>query len=255
MRAINPRVDEALVRLAESVEADVDYLDRAGVDAWNALAVLENGEIRFPRQQFSELDRAVSGRLLILGAKSLRGTKATPSMAQLRDVETLLRTHRSGWSVSLPGDVRVDATGKFIRMTAGPPRATPTIPATPLDRGRSKIGTWRFEVALVNKPAVFSASRTEAYFDTRNIQGGLTVRSRRAGDRLRPLGLNGSRKVQDIFVDAKVAADERDGVPIVCDGAGILWVVGHCIDQRAAVAEECREVLRIKAERLITSAV
>jgi len=61
------------------------------------------------------------------------------------------------------------------------------------------------------------------------------VRSRRAGDRMRPLGAPGHRKLQDVLVDRKVPRDERDRVPIVVDSAGrIVWVVG------VTIAEECR---------------
>ncbi len=63
----------------------------------------------------------------------------------------------------------------------------------------------------------------------------LTVRSRRPGDRLRPLGSPGSRKLQDLFVDRKVPGIARDRVPLVVDHSGrIVWVVGH------AIADECR---------------
>ena len=61
------------------------------------------------------------------------------------------------------------------------------------------------------------------------------MRSRRPGDRLRPLGLGGEKKLQDILVDAKVPAAERDGVPLICGPQGIIWVVGHCIDERYAL--------------------
>jgi tRNA(Ile)-lysidine synthetase-like protein len=63
----------------------------------------------------------------------------------------------------------------------------------------------------------------------------LAVRSRRPGDRMRPLGAPGRRKLQDLLVDRKVPRDERDRVPIVVDATGqIVWVVGH------ALAEACR---------------
>src|SRR6202043_1975547 len=47
--------------------------------------------------------------------------------------------------------------------------------------------------------------------------GPLAVRNRRPGDRFRPLGLDGQKKLQDFFVDRKVARHERDGVPLVVD--------------------------------------
>ena len=63
----------------------------------------------------------------------------------------------------------------------------------------------------------------------------LAVRNRRPGDRFRPLGAPGRRKVQDVFVDRKVPRSERDRVPIVIDAAGrIVWVAG------VGIADECR---------------
>jgi tRNA(Ile)-lysidine synthase len=63
----------------------------------------------------------------------------------------------------------------------------------------------------------------------------LTVRTRRPGDRFRPLGAPGTRKVQDVMVDRKVPRAERDKVPIVVDAEGrIVWVAG------VAMAHDCR---------------
>jgi tRNA(Ile)-lysidine synthase len=63
----------------------------------------------------------------------------------------------------------------------------------------------------------------------------LVVRGRRPGDRLRPLGLGGSKKLQDLLVDRKVPRTARDRVPVVVDATGrIVWVVGHAVDADAA---------------------
>ncbi|MBR4317994.1 MAG: tRNA lysidine(34) synthetase TilS [Kiritimatiellae bacterium] len=63
----------------------------------------------------------------------------------------------------------------------------------------------------------------------------LVVRSRRAGDRMRPRGMRGSRKIQDILTELRVPAAERDGYPLFCDEAGtILALPGF---RSAALAE------------------
>ena len=89
----------------------------------------------------------------------------------------------------------------------------------------------------------------EATLGASALRGDLMVRSRKAGDRLRPLGLRGQKKLQDILVDAKVPRDERDGVPIVTDNAGIVWVVGHCIADRVKVTPTTKQVIRLRASR------
>ncbi len=59
----------------------------------------------------------------------------------------------------------------------------------------------------------------------------LHVRTRRQGDRLRPLGLGGSKSLQDVFVDRKVPRAQRDTYPVVCCDEEILWVPGVVIGE------------------------
>jgi tRNA(Ile)-lysidine synthase len=78
----------------------------------------------------------------------------------------------------------------------------------------------------------------------------LSVRSRRDGDRLRPVGRAGSRKLQDLLVDRKVPARERDRVPVVTDAAGrILWVVGHAADAGAVPPDGAGDVIVLTFEQ------
>lgn len=48
----------------------------------------------------------------------------------------------------------------------------------------------------------------------------LTLRSRQPGDRIRPRGMRGSRKIQDVLTELRIPAAERDGYPLLCDSAG-----------------------------------
>jgi tRNA(Ile)-lysidine synthase len=79
----------------------------------------------------------------------------------------------------------------------------------------------------------------------------LTLRSRRAGDALRPLGAPGRRKLQDVFVDRKIARAERDRVPLVVDDRGrIIWVVGQTIADEFRVTSPGARVLLLKVRRV-----
>ena len=66
----------------------------------------------------------------------------------------------------------------------------------------------------------------------------LELRRWRAGDRIAPTGLNGhSRKLQDVFMTAKVPPSVRTDLPLICDAATgeVLWVPGYRIAQSVAV--------------------
>jgi tRNA(Ile)-lysidine synthase len=79
----------------------------------------------------------------------------------------------------------------------------------------------------------------------------LAVRNRRPGDRFAPAGLIGRKKLQDFFVDRKVARDRRDSVPIVVDGRDrIVWVAGHAIDREFAVTDSAQAVVVLRLKLL-----
>jgi tRNA(Ile)-lysidine synthase len=81
--------------------------------------------------------------------------------------------------------------------------------------------------------------------------GGLAVRSRLAGDSLRPFGLGGRKKLQDVLVDRKVPRNERDRVPIVVDAQDrILWVGGHVVSEDARVTDRTQSVVILKLRRI-----
>jgi tRNA(Ile)-lysidine synthase len=84
---------------------------------------------------------------------------------------------------------------------------------------------------------------------------GLLVRRRRPGDRFRPLGLGGVKKLQDFFVDRKVPRAERDSVPLVVDGGdNIVWVAGYAVDDRFRVTDPAQAVIILRLKVLGGSA-
>ena len=63
--------------------------------------------------------------------------------------------------------------------------------------------------------------------DSTEITLPLIVRTRRLGDRMKVKGLDGSKKLKDIFIDKKIRLDKRDSWPIVVDSKGkIVWIPG-----------------------------
>ena len=90
-------------------------------------------------------------------------------------------------------------------------------------------------------------SREEAYFDFDRIYPPLQVRNRRSGDRMRPLGMRGARKLKDIFIDDKIPRSRRGRIPLVTDSKGVLWIIGNRRSDRARVTAETKQILRIRA--------
>lgn len=72
-------------------------------------------------------------------------------------------------------------------------------------------------------------SRNRAVMDYDAVTGDMYVRFRMSGDRFRPLGLSGSVKLKDFFINKKIQETQRKTCPLVCDTNGIIWVAGSII--------------------------
>ncbi len=88
----------------------------------------------------------------------------------------------------------------------------------------------------------------ETFVDAGAIEGPLSVRGVRLGDTVRPLGLKGTRKLQDVLVDLRVPADSRSSVPVViCEGS-ILWVCGLLSVEQGRITAKTRRLVRFCVE-------
>jgi tRNA(Ile)-lysidine synthase len=248
MRSFNPRIEEALVRLAEAAATDAEALERAADQAWETLAEPGVGEVRFDPAALGALPQAITARLL-QRATDILSPGSSAEAGHIAGITAGLGKPRL--RLSLPGDLQGVTRGRRLIIRHAKAAVHRPIEEQPLPAGgRAEAGDWSFTIKVLDGPAVQkAASPSEAYIDRAALVGSLRVRSRRPGDRLRPLGLGGTKKVQDILVDAKVPAEDRDQVPIIEDDVGIVWVVGHCIDERVAVTPRTARMIGLSAQR------
>ncbi|MBQ9024223.1 MAG: tRNA lysidine(34) synthetase TilS, partial [Bacilli bacterium] len=86
----------------------------------------------------------------------------------------------------------------------------------------------KFDLGVIKK--IDDTNLTNNYvchLNSKDIKLPLFVRNRRKGDYIEILGLNGKKKVKDIFINEKVPKDIRDKYPIVVDSNdNIVWIPG-----------------------------
>ncbi len=137
------------------------------------------------------------------------------------------------YSLSIPGEVELPEAGCRLSVEA---------------IGASREGAASAVVGIAAGPTV-AAVRGDLCGES------LVVRNRRPGDRFRPAGLAGRKKLQDYFVDRKIAREARDTVPIVVDGTDrIVWIAGYEIDEAFRVTDPAQAVLILKLKALGGSA-
>lgn len=89
----------------------------------------------------------------------------------------------------------------------------------------------------------------EAMFDADQIVFPLTVRCRQDGDTIKVMGLNGSKKVKDIFIDDKIPPSLRTQIPMILDGNNvIIWIPGIRRSNHAPIHHKTTSVLHLSLE-------
>ena len=166
-----------------------------------------------------ELPRGAAKRLIRRAFAELKGDL----LSLTRDhVEAILDLARAR-SRRNPSPGRDDGPGRPGRAGGGPLAPLPC--SGPWSRlllggpGRYGLSTgWSLEVTEVRPPEKIPPDPGLAFMDLDKLSWPLEIRPVQEGDRIRPLGLGGSKKLSDLFIDRKVKRRERDRVPLVIQG-------------------------------------
>lgn len=92
-----------------------------------------------------------------------------------------------------------------------------------------------------------SENQDTAFVDLKKTGKDIFVRSRKPGDRFKPTGFRGGKKVQDFLIDAKIPKFLRNDVPILVDKKDrIIWLGGLRQDRQFIASENSKQILIIK---------
>jgi tRNA(Ile)-lysidine synthase len=178
--------------------------------AKEAAAALQGGALN--RTVVAESSEPVAAELMRMLYARAGGAQPSLSRAHLKSMLRLAQPGRGGRGVDLPGGLRLRIVGETMEMVASETAA-----------GRRNRPSSRLEVRRCSGCADPNAAHFNAGLDLR-------LGFRRPGLTMRPRGGRGTRKLQDIFVDARVPREERDTWPLVFAADRLAWVPGVAID-------------------------
>ncbi len=238
LRELSPAAERTIAETARQMRDEAEVLG-AVVD--EALRELGGGTaISLP----ALLEHPPAVRRLVLRALAERVAGAPARPLSRRDVDEILALGgRGSKSLDLGGGLRAVSEYGTLRFTRTADAATPD--PVPLSvPGRARFGDWEVEARLGGAGDVTVG----------NLGSELTVRAWRDGDRMRPVGLGGSKSLQDLFTDRKVPRALRHTLPVVESEGEIVWVAGVAVDERFAAAEDAAGAVGLSARSVARAA-
>lgn len=233
--------DRGPARLAELLDGDLELLDRITGQALAGLLAADpsgNPEKALSIPGLLDLDPAQARRVLLRWLSLVRSRGADDiEMVHVVNILAWLREGSSGARLDLPGDGLLRRDFDYLHFQDGPAAGRPLRspadyrilvsrtdpPADPaargLDEGAGGGPDERERPGFASGPWNLTCPASV-------LEGNLRIRNRREGDRFHAFGLDGTRKLGDVLREHRVPTDRRDGILIVEDDVGILWVVG-----------------------------
>ena len=243
LRGVHPAAEQNVLRSVEILRAEAAVLD-------DVVEVALAGRARIALTRLDELPVALARLVVIRLAEDAAGEPVAAVGSRLGE---LLELGRRGGSATLEvgGGVRAVVEYGVLRFTRERPLRAPDEQSLELP-GTVEFGSWAVSATVepAVAPLLADAGGAVGMLDADRLRGGpLTVRAWRAGDRMRPLGLGGTKTLADLFTDRRIPRAQRASLPILLSDAEIAWIPSVATAERFRVRPDTRRVAVLRAER------
>lgn len=249
---LNPQVRRAILRTAELLREENEWLDSIARRLWSEC-------VEGPKRNGLNVEKLngfpLAARRRILRLWLVAGGVDPDQLGfeTIENIERLLVAPRGTHAVPVAGALRV--VRRYRRLTlekhsvsaGGAFRERIAVPGETLlpEHGLRIITKWATGIIRKRGAQVGHLPAAASLGAEALCHSPLYVRSWKAGDRIRPLGMSGSCKLQDLFVDQKVPRDSRDRIPVFECRDAIVWIPGYRIARDWEVKESRAPSLHI----------
>ena len=238
----NSNVDTALDQLADLSREDDAFLREHTVEAMGDCVT---GDGRIDRKRFRASHRSLQRRMIVDVVHRFGGIGDYPTVigaVRFVDEGDAGRHYDLGQGVMLSNGRHETL---IVQETLPPlcPVST-SIPGTCTFDGH----LYRFDTldSLPDVPIKQECSPSRQLVDADRLGDSVELRHRKDGDRFRPYGMTGSRKLKDFFGDVGIPVEVRDRVPLIVSGSEIVWVVGYAVSEGFVIRDGTKRGIKIE---------
>lgn len=239
---------ENLSRMAAILLEEDDYLEAKCEEVFNQICEINGEEIKVDVDALKSQHTAIKRRLVKRMYLYVKGETDGLEYGHVEDVLNLLDKPTSS-KIDLPFEIealkmynnlviRKKKTKEKVKF-----KEVLKIPGVTTIEGIGKFKAYVVDISQVDD---FNKGEYIKFFDYDKIKGEIVVKSREDGDRFSPLGMRGTKKLKEFFIDEKIPREERDYIPLVAIGKEIVWVVGYRMSEKFKVDKNTSKVLVIE---------
>lgn len=216
MQEINPNVIKALNSLSEISKEDFNN------DKYRIRELLINNELDYDRKKIEEIEQFINKNKSSKSGKTMSLTANLWLFVSQKEIKTITKKEKS--------DLQIDI---------------------------SKEGEYKFEDKIFSiKPILTNSSEENIYpndcefkalISVNNID--FTLRYRKDGDVIQPLGSIGKQKLKKYFNEKKIPNHEKDNIVLLCQNNEVLWVSGIGISDKIKVTENPTHIIELRGTK------
>ncbi|SMC28981.1 tRNA(Ile)-lysidine synthase [Clostridium acidisoli DSM 12555] len=245
----NSDIIMTLNRLSDTLKIDYEYMESISLEKYKLYCKEKQKKVTISKEAFLEHEAIVT-RIIRKALSYITGSTYNFEKKHILDI-IKAQKGKTGTFVSLPQNIEVCNNYGDLSIYNNTCKTKKDILEYELDYhkinvvGKNKI---IFRIIENNQMMNFHENKFTRYFSYDDIKGKVTLRYRKNGDRFNPIGINGTKKLKDIFIDMKIERDLRDKIPLICFDNEIAWIVGHKMSNKFTIKENTRQILEIKYE-------
>ena len=243
LRDLSPAAIRNIAETRAELSEEAQLLERVVLEAL-AEAGSDAGAVAIRADALTAMEPGLSR--LALRTLAERALGRPVALGRTRAAEIMRLAGRSvGGTVELGDGLVAECERGFVRFAAGPADAAPEPVALGLP-GSARLGAWEVSAEIVAGP-VRPEGPDRATLDAGALGGRIEVRTWREGDRIRPLGMDGTKTLADLFTDRGVPRSLRRRLPVVTVDGEIAWVAGVAVSERFRLDSDTERVAVLSA--------
>ena len=242
----NPSINDAIIRLGQVVREDNHYLELQSIELLNSLGKIEESSITIKTESIKQLHPAMQKRLLRKAVERIANTLNGFEYKHFQGIIELF-DEGTGAAIELPKDMKAYISYENLiicKKIENTDKKCYYKLKYDYDNYIAEINdNLRMKRMCSNELSSVPKSLNTVYIDADKIEHDIVVRSREQGDIFSPIGMQGSKKLKNYFIDKKIPREKRDQVLLLADGHEIVWILGSIISEKYKITSDTQNVV------------